>query len=67
MRLYQRYALLPKEYECILETSQLEYYKQNRISYEYVNSLYFKGEILSNKKDGHRFFAIKDIKQFTDF
>ena len=67
MRLYQRYALLPKEYECILETSQLEYYKQNKVSYEYVNSLYFKGEILSNKKDGHQFFAIKDIKQFTDF
>jgi hypothetical protein len=64
--LCKRYVLLPMEYECILENAELMHYKQNRISYENINSIYFKGEILSNKKEGHQFFAIRSPTQFTD-
>jgi hypothetical protein len=64
--LCKRYVLLPMEYECILENAELVHYKQNRISYENINSIYFKGEILSNRKEGHQFFAIKSPTQFTD-
>jgi hypothetical protein len=65
--LYQRYALLPMEYECILDNANLEYYKQNIISYQNSNSIYFKGEILSNPKEGNQFFAIRSPTQFTQF
>jgi hypothetical protein len=62
---YQRYALLPMEYECILDNSNLEYYKQNMMLYQNSNSIYFKGEILSNQKEGNQFFAIRSPTQFT--
>ena len=66
-RLYQRYALLPMEYDCILDNNNLEYYKQNMILYQNSNSIYFKGEILSNKKEGNQFFAIRSPTQFAPF
>jgi len=64
--LYKRYALIPMEYECILENNELDYYKQNIISYQNINSIYFKGDILSNKKEGYQFFAVKSPTQFTE-
>ena len=66
-KMYQRYALLPMEYECILDNSNLEYYKQNMSLYQNSNSIYFKGEILSNRKEGNQFFAIRSPTQFTQF
>jgi hypothetical protein len=66
-KMYQRYALLPMEYECILNNSNLEYYKQNMSLYQNSNSIYFKGEILSNRKEGNQFFAIRSPTQFAQF
>ena len=63
--LYQRFALFPVEYDCILDNDNLEYYKQNQINFENSDSIYFKGDILTNKKEGQPFFAMKTPTQFT--
>jgi len=63
--LYQRFALFPVEYDCILDNDNLEYYKQNQINFENSDSIYFKGDILTNKKEGQQFFAMKTPTQFT--
>ena len=62
---YQRFALFPKEYDCILDNSNLDYYRQNTISFEQSDSIYFKGDVLSDKKEGQQFFAMKNPSQFT--
>ena len=62
--LYKRYALFPMEYECILDNNDLDYYKQNQISYQNINSIYFKDNILLSNKN--HFFAIKSPRQFTE-
>jgi hypothetical protein len=58
----ERFALLPMEYECIMDTENLNYYKQNIISFENTNSFYVKGELFSQKQP---FFIIKNTTQFT--
>jgi hypothetical protein len=63
--LYQRFALFPNEYDCILDNENLEYYKQNRIIFENSDSIYFKGDLLTDKKEGQSFFAIKTPLQFA--
>ena len=62
--LYKRYTLFPMEYECILDNNDLDYYKQNQISYQNINSIYFKDNILLSNKN--HFFAIKSPTQFTE-
>ena len=62
--LYKRYALFPMEYECILDNNDLDYYKQNQISYQNINSIYLKDNILLSNKN--HFFAIKSPTQFTE-
>ena len=62
--LYKRYALFPMEYECILDNNDLDYYKQNQISYQNINSIYLKDNILLSNKN--QFFAIKSPTQFTE-
>ena len=52
------------EYECILDNNDLDYYKQNQISYQNINSIYFKDNILLSNKN--HFFAIKSPTQFTE-
>jgi hypothetical protein len=64
---YQRFALFPKEYDCILDNSNLEYYRQNMISFEQSDSIYFKGDVLTDKKEGQQFFAMKKPTQFATF
>jgi hypothetical protein len=64
---YQRFAFFPMNYACILDDSQMADYKTNTISYQDVDSLYFKGELISDKKEGHLFFAIKTPSQFTNY
>jgi hypothetical protein len=63
--LYQRFALFPIEYDCILDNANLEYYKQNMINFENSDSIYFKGDILTDKKEGMQFFVLKTPLQFT--
>ena len=58
----ERFALLPMEYECIMNTENLNYYKQNIISFENTNSFYVNGELFSQKQP---FFIIKNTTQFT--
>ena len=58
----ERFALLPMEYECIMDTENLNYYKQNIISFENTNSFYVKGELFSQIQP---FFIIKNTTQFT--
>ena len=66
-KLYQRYAFFPGEYVCIHDGSQLEEYKKDKMSYAEDKSIYFKGDILAEKKQGHEFFAIKTPSQFTQY
>ena len=63
--LYQRFALFPIEYDCILDNDNLEYYKQNMINFENSDSIYFKGDVLTDKKEGMQFFVLKTPLQFT--
>jgi hypothetical protein len=63
--LYQRFALFPIEYDCILDNDNLVYYKQNMINFENSDSIYFKGDILTDKKEGMQFFVLKTPLQFT--
>ena len=58
----ERFALLPMEYECILDAEKLNYYKQNIISFENTNSFYVNGELFSQRQP---FFIIKNTSQFT--
>ena len=58
---YARFALFPVEYDCILDNSQLEYYKQNINTFVESDSIYFKDVL----KDGQQFFALKTPTQFT--
>ena len=62
---YQRFALFPLEYDCILDNNHLEYYKQNINSFEQSDSIYFKGDVLTDKKEGQQFFALKTPTQFA--
>jgi hypothetical protein len=64
---YQRYAFFPMEYTCLLDENQLSDYKSNTISYSNNDSVYFKGELLTDKKEGQQFFAIKTPSQFTHY
>ena len=66
-KLYQRYAFFPGEYVCILDESQLEEYKKDKMSYAEDKSIYFKGDILAAKKQGHEFFAVRTPSQFTQY
>jgi hypothetical protein len=66
-RMYQRYAFFPGEYVCILDESQLEEYKKDKMSFAEDKSIYFKGDILAEKKEGHEFFAIRTPSQFTQY
>ena len=66
-KLYQRYAFFPGEYVCILDENQLEEYKKDKMSYAEDKSIYFKGDILAAKKQGHEFFAVKTPSQFTQY
>jgi hypothetical protein len=63
--LYQRFTLFPVEYDCILDNDNLVYYKQNMINFENSDSIYFKGDILTDKKEGMPFFVLKTPLQFT--
>ena len=58
---YQRFALFPVEYDCILDDNNLEYYKQNISSFEQSDSVYFKDGVLGNTP----FFALKTPTQFA--
>jgi hypothetical protein len=62
---YQRFALFPVEYDCILDNSNLEYYKQNVSSFEESDSVYFKEGVLGIKDSSQPFFALKTPTQFT--
>ena len=66
-RMYQRYAFFPGEYVCILDESQLEEYKKDKMSFAEDKSIYFKGDLLAEKKEGHEFFAIRTPSQFTQY
>lgn len=66
-KLYQRYAFFPGEYVCILDESQLEEYKKDKMTYAEDKSIYFKGDILAAKKQGHEFFAVRTPSQFTQY
>ena len=61
----ERFALFPMEYDCIVDIDNLNYYKQNMGLFENTNSFYVKGDLFSDKKEGHQFFIIKNTNQFT--
>ena len=61
----ERFALFPMEYDCIMDIDNLNYYKQNTGLFENTNSFYVKGDLFSDKKEGHQFFIIKNTNQFT--
>ena len=65
--LYQRYAFFPMNYACILDENQMTAHKTNTIMTNDYDSIYFKGELLANKKDGNQFLAIKTPLQFTQY
>ena len=60
----ERFALFPIEYNCIDDIDNLNYYKQNTGLFENTNSFYIKGDLFSDKKEGHQFFIIKNTNQF---
>lgn len=64
---YKRFAIFPNEYVCILDDTQMEEYKENKISYAEDKSIYLKGETLRDKKVGHEFMCVKTPSQFTHY
>ena len=66
-RQYKRFAIFPKEYVCILDDTQMEEYKENKISYAEDKSIYLKGETLRDKKTKHEFMCVKTPSQFTQY
>jgi hypothetical protein len=66
-RLNKRYAIFPNEYVCILDETQKAEYLLDKQSYSDDKSIYFKGEILTNKQKGHEFFCVKTPSQFLEY
>ena len=66
-RQYKRFAIFPNEYVCILDDTQMEEYKENKISYAEDKSIYLKGETLRDKKTKHEFMCVKTPSQFTQY
>jgi hypothetical protein len=64
---YKRFAIFPNEYVCILDDTQMEEYKENKISYAEDKSIYLKGETLRDKKTKHEFMCVKTPSQFTQY
>ena len=64
---YKRFAIFPNEYVCILDDTQMEEYKENKISYAEDNSIFLKGETLRDKKTKHEFMCVKTPSQFTQY
>ena len=64
---YKRFAFFPNEYVCILDDTQMEEYKENKLSYAEDKSIYFKGETLRDKKTTHEFMCVKTPSQFTQY
>ena len=66
-RLNKRYAIFPNDYVCILDETQKAEYLSDKQSYADDKSIYFKGEILTNKQEGHEFFCVKTPSQFLEY
>jgi hypothetical protein len=66
-RSYKRYAIFPNEYVCIMNERQKAEYVSDKQSYADDKSIYFKGEILTNKQEGHEFFCVKTPSQFLEY
>jgi hypothetical protein len=64
---YKRFAIFPNEYVCILDDTQMEEYKENKISYAEDKSIFLKGETLRDKKTKHEFMCVKTPSQFTQY
>ena len=64
---YKRFAIFPNEYVCILDDTQMEEYKENKLSYAEDKSIYLKGETLRDKKTRHEFMCVKTPSQFTQY
>ena len=66
-RLNKRYAIFPNDYVCVLDERQKAEYLSDKQSYSDDKSIYFKGEILTNKQEGHEFFCVKTPSQFLEY
>jgi hypothetical protein len=64
---YKRYAIFPNDYVCLLDERQKAEYLSDKQSYADDKSIYFKGEILTNKQEGHEFFCVKTPSQFLEY
>jgi hypothetical protein len=64
---YKRFAIFPNEYVCILDDTQMEEYKENKISYAEDKSIFLKGETLRDKQTKHEFMCVKTPSQFTQY
>ena len=64
---YKRFAIFPNEYVCILDETQMEEYKENKLSYAEDKSIYLKGETLRDKKTTHEFLCVKTPSQFAQY
>ena len=64
---YKRFAVFPNEYVCILDDTQMEEYKENKLSYAEDKSIYLKGETLRDKKTTHEFMCVKTPSQFAQY
>lgn len=64
---YKRFAIFPNEYVCILDDTQMEEYKGNKVAYAEDKSIYLKGETLTDKKPENEFMCVKTPSQFAQY
>ncbi len=64
---YKRFAIFPNEYVCILDDTQMEEYKENKVAYAEDKSIYLKGETLTDKKPENEFMCVKTPSQFAQY
>lgn len=62
--IYKRFAIFPDEYVCIVDESQMEKYKSNKVSYAQDKTIYIKGEAM--QKAGNEFLCVKTPSQFAE-
>ena len=64
---YKKFVIFPNEYVCILDESQMEEYKANKMLYAEEKTIYFKGEALETKRNGIEFMCIRTPSNFAQF
>jgi hypothetical protein len=64
---YKKFVIFPNEYVCILDESQMEQYKANKMSYAEEKTIYFKGDALDTKRNGIEFMCIRTPSSFVQF